>query len=116
MITINDYNPSSVGSNYQVGDVYTFYIHNPNMKRLVPVKENEFEVYINSLIDMIEKNKNVIENNTQYLNFTKSIGIVIDTHDSTKPNEPDYITVLFKTPSNDFVINKYVTNYTPTSL
>lgn len=110
MITIQNYDSSRDLSNYQVGDIYTFYIHNPNMKRLVKIKESDFETHIKTLTDTIEMNKSIIKNNDQYLNFTRSIGIVVDTHKSTGPNDVDCITVVFQTTSNDYVINKYVVN------
>ena len=113
MITIQSYDSRRAHTDYKIGDIYTFYIHNSNIKRLTQTKENDFETYIQSLTDTIENN---VENNTQHLNFTKSIGIVVDTHKSTTPNDIDYITVLFKTRSNDYVINKYVVNHSPTSL
>ena len=49
MITIQNYDSSRDLSNYQVGDIYTFYIHNPNMKRLVKIKESDFETHIKTL-------------------------------------------------------------------
>ena len=115
MITIKNYDSSLELSNYKTGDVYTFYIHNP-MKRLVNVKETDFKPYIEKLTNIIDTSENIIENNVPYLNFTRSIGIVIDTHESTSSHEHDYITVMFRTESNDFVINKYVVNYTKTYL
>ena len=112
MITIKNYDSRLELSNYKIGDIYTFYIHNSNVKNLTKIKENDFDSHIKSLTDIIEKN--IVKNNTRYLNFTKSIGVVVDTHESTHPNDIDYITVLFKTTSNDCVINKYVVNTTST--
>ena len=116
MITIKNYDSRLALSNYKIGDIYTFYIHNSNMENLTKIEETDFETYIKSLTDTIKNTQNVINNNKRYLNFTKSIGIVVDTHMSTHLNEIDYITVLFKTTSNDFVINKYVVNYNQTSI
>ena len=115
MITIKNYDSSRELSNYKIGDVYTFYIHNP-MKRLMTINENDFKTYVEKLNNIIDTHEDVIMNNVPYLNFTRSIGVVIDTHESTSPNEYDYITVMFRTESNDFVINKYVVNYTKTYL
>ena len=114
MITIKNYDSRLELSNYKIGDIYTFYIHNSNLKNLSKVKDSEFETHKKSLTDTIENNKNIIENNTRYLNFIKSIGVVVDTHKSTHLNDIDYITVIFKTTSNDFIINKYVVNYNST--
>ena len=111
MITIKNYDSSRELSNYQIGDVYTFYIHNPNMKRLVNVKETDFEPYVEKLNNIIDTHEDVIMNNVPYLNFTRSIGVVIDTHESTSSHEHDYITVMFRTELNEFVINKL---YAPT--
>jgi hypothetical protein len=86
------------------------------MKRLAKVKEDDFQTYVEKLNNIIDTHEDVIMNNVPYLNFTRSIGLVINTYESTSPNEHDYITVLFRTESNDFVINKYVVNYTKTYL
>jgi hypothetical protein len=111
MITIKNYDSRLPLSNYQMGDTYIFRIHNPNMKRLIKIKENDFKAHIETLKDTIETHKETINNNSQYLNFTESIGVVVDKHKSTTTNENDYITVVFKTPTDEFVINKYVVNY-----
>lgn len=114
MSTIKNYNSNLELSNYKLGTTYTFYIHNSNIKNLPTIKETEFEMYTRALTDTIEKNKNIISNNERYLNFTKSIGMIVDTHESTHPNDIDYITVIFKTVSNDFIINKYIADHTST--
>ena len=114
MITIKNYDSRLALSNYKIGDIYTFYIHNSNIKNLTKIKENDFETHIKSLTDTIKNAQKNINNNERYLNFTKSIGVVIDTHKSTTPNDIDYITVIFKTTSNDYVINKFVVNYNKT--
>ena len=112
MITIKNYDSSLSLENYKIRDPYVFYIHNSNIKDLPEIEESDFEPYIQSLTDVIEKS--VVENNTKYLNFTRSIGLVVDKHESTHPNDIDYITVLLKTTSNNYVINKYVVNYNKT--
>ena len=112
MITIKNYDSSLSHENYKIRDPYVFYIQNSNIKNLHKIEESTFEPYIKSLTDIIEKR--VVENNTKYLNFTKSIGLVVDKHESTHPNDIDYITVLLKTTSDDYVINKYVVNYNKT--
>ena len=112
MITIKNYDSSLSLENYKIRDPYVFYIQNSNIKNLHKIEESTFEPYIKSLTDIIEKR--VVDNNTQHFNFTKSIGIVVDKHKSTNINNVDYITVLLKTASNDYVINKYVVNYNKT--
>ena len=79
MITIKNYNSNRELSNYKTGDVYTFYIHNP-MKRLAKVKEDDFQTYVEKLNNIIDTHEDIIMNNVPYLNFTRSIGVVIDFH------------------------------------
>ena len=111
---INFYDPALALSNYQIGDVYTFYIHNPNMKRLVKVRKFDYEPYVKNLENAIAMNNNI--NNVPYLNFTRSIGIIVDTYKATRSEEIDFITVLFKTASGKFVLNKYVVNSSPSPM
>ena len=113
MITIKNYDSTLSLDNYKIRDTYVFHVQSSNIKNLPKINERDFAPYIESLTDVIEKS--AIENNTQYLNFTKSIGVVVDKHKSTNiTNNVDYITVLFKTTSNDYVINKYAVNYKKT--
>ena len=82
MITIKNYDSHLPISNYHLGDTHIFRIHNPNMKRLNKIKKTDFEPYINILNDTINTNKNLFENNNHYLNYTNSIGIIVDTYKS----------------------------------
>lgn len=116
MSIIQNYDARLALSDYKIGHAYVFYIQNSNMNRLLPVEENDFRTHINSLIDSIEFSKSTLKNNEKYLNFTRSIGLVVDTHESTCPKDINYITVLFRTESNDFVLNKYVVNCASTSI
>ena len=110
MITIKNYDSRLPISNYHLGDTYIFRIHNPNKKRLNKIIKSDFKPYTDILNDTISTNESLFNNNYHYLNYTNSIGIVVDTHESTDPNEPDFITVIFKTETNDYILNKYVVN------
>ena len=110
MITIKNYDSRLPISNYHLGDTYIFRIHNPNTKRLIKIKESDFEHYINILNEIIDTNKEFFKNNNQNLNYTNSIGIIVDTYKSTDPNRFDSITVIFKNETNDYILNKYVVN------
>ena len=114
MPIIQNYDSCLVLSKYKIGHTYVFYILKSNMHRLAKAVETNFATHIKILNDSIQAVKNVIKNNEQQLNFTRSIGLVVDTHKSTCPKDIDYITVLFRTESNDFVLNKYIVNFTKT--
>ena len=111
MTTIKNYDSRLALSDYKIGNAYIFHIHNSNIKNLAKIKESDFAPYIKYLTDAIDSN--LTDNNIRYLNFTKSIGLVVDKHESTNPNDIDYITVLFKI-SNDYFINKYAVNHSQT--
>ena len=114
MSTIKKYDSSLSLDSFDIGDTYMFYISNSNIKNLPKIKESDFEPYIKSLTDVIDQN--IVENNTQYLNLTRSIGVVVDKYISTNVSNIDYITVLFKTALNDYILNKYAVNYKKTLL
>jgi hypothetical protein len=80
------------------------------MNRLVKIEEKDFEQYIKVLNDVIETNVDLVKNNDKYLNFIRIIGIVVDKHESITSNDVDQITVMFKTSTNHYVLNKYVVN------
>ena len=109
MSKITNYDSTRTLDNYQIGRAYTFLIHNPNKNQLIKINEAQFEKQIESLTNIIDFNKE-FENNSQHFNFTRSIGLVIDKHQSTNYNDIDYITVIFKNDNNEFVLNKYITN------
>lgn len=110
MSTIKNYDSRSTLSNYQIGSVYTFYLHNVNKNRLIKIEEKDVEEYVKVLNDVIETNVDLIKNNGQYMNFTRVIGIVVDKYESITPNDVDQITVMFKTSINHYVLHKYVVN------
>ena len=49
MSTIKNYDSCESLSNYEIGNVYSFYIHNTNLNRLVRVKEEDFKDHIQTL-------------------------------------------------------------------
>lgn len=110
MSTIKNYDSCESLSNYEIGNVYSFYIHNTNLNRLVRVKEEDFKDHIQTLNQVICSNKTLIQNDSQCLNLSRAIGVIVDKHEKHSPNSVDQITVLFKTTTNEYVLNKYVVN------
>ena len=108
MSIIKNYDSSLSLDNYKIRDTYMFYINNSNIKNLPKINKSDFDPYIKSLTDIIEKN--VVDNNTQHFNFTKSIGIVVDKHEANDERDIDKITVMFRTDDDRYVLNKYVVN------
>ena len=110
MITIKNYDSRASLSNYQIDNVYSFYIHDLSLNRLTKVKD-EFQEYIKTLDNIIEFDEKLNTDDNHYLSFIRVIGVVVDKKERTTPNDVDQITVLFKTSTNEYVLNKYVVNY-----
>ena len=103
------YNSTHSLSNYSLGGAYTFYVHNLNLDRLTKANEETITKY-SSLLTEIVNDESYTNNNGQYLNFTRVIGIVVDKHEANDEKDIDKITVMFRTDDDRYVLNKYVVN------
>ena len=106
---IKNYNSTQSLSNYTLGGAYTFYVHNHNSDRLTKANEETITKY-SSLLTEIVNDESYTNNNGQYLNFTRVIGIVVDKHKANDEKDIDKITVMFRTDDDRYVLNKYVVN------
>ena len=106
---IQNYNSTHSLSNYNLGGAYTFYVHNLNLDRLTKANEETITKY-SSLLTEIVNDESYTNNNGQYLNFTRVIGIVVDKHEANDEKDIDKITVMFRTNDDRYVLNKYVVN------
>ena len=106
---IKNYNSTKSLSNYILGGAYTFYVHNHNLDRLTKANEETITKYSSLLIEIVNDDS-YTNNNGQYLNFTRVIGIVIDKHEANDERDIDKITVMFRTDDDRYVLNKYVVN------
>ena len=108
-MNIKNYNSTLSLSNYNLGGAYTFYVHNHNSDRLTKANEETITKY-SSLLTEIVNDESYTNNNGQYLNFTRVIGIVVDKHEANDERDIDKITVMFRTDDDRYVLNKYVVN------
>ena len=106
---IKNYNSTQSLSNYTLGDTYTFYVHNLNLDRLTSANEEMITKYSPVLTEIVNDDS-YTNNNGQYLNFTRVIGIVIDKHEANDERDIDKITVMFRTDDDRYVLNKYIVN------
>lgn len=109
MFTIKNYDSRSNLSDFQVGNMYSFYLSNIAKKRLVKIEENNVAEYVKILNDIISNN-DFVKNSSSNCALSRVVGIVIDKYESTTPNKVDTITVMFKTNTDDYVLNKYAVN------
>ena len=110
MTTIKNYDSRSNLSSFQLGSMYTFYISNVNKHHLIKIDKNDIEEYVKMFNDVIENNVDLVKISNKHLAFSRVVGMVVNKHKSTTPNDVDQITVMFKTSTNEYVLNKYVVN------
>ena len=108
-MNIKNYDSILSLSNYNLGGAYTFYVHNHNLDRLTNANEETITKY-SSLLTEIVNDDSYTNNNGQYLNFTRVIGIVVDKHEANDERDIDKVTVMFRTEDNRYLLNKYVVN------
>ena len=108
-MNIKNYKSTLSLSNYNLGGAYTFYVHNHNSDRLTKANEETITKYSSLLIEIVNDDS-YTNNNGQYLNFTRVIGIVVEKHEANDERDIDKITVMFRTDDDRYVLNKYVVN------
>ena len=123
MNNIKTYNSCNSLSTYTLGDVYSFYLKNNNFSNLIKLKtkdasREDIKQYKKSLRAAVRKNPQVKTSTGKYnQNFTRVIGVIIDTYHPSSPTACDIITVMFRTTDKKFVLNKFavgnqLSNYT----
>ena len=109
---IKNYNARLSLANYEVGSVYSFNISNVMFDRLVMIASkdihDDIEKQAKILSSVIEENSDYVIGDGRYLNFTRAVGVVVDTHVAIAQNDLDQITVMFKTTDGNYVLNRYV--------
>lgn len=106
---IKNYNSTLSLSDYTVGDVYIFYVHNHNSDRFTVANDEIIQKYSEKIFEIIN-DKNYSENDGKWLFLTRAIGVVIDKHKSKNRRDINKITVMFKTNDDRYVLNKYAVN------
>lgn len=106
---IKNYNSTLSLSNYNWGELYTFYTHNHNSDRLTLANEETIIKY-SSQLTKLANDDSYTYNNGKYLTLTRVIGIIVDKHKGNNKRDIDQITVMFRTDDNRYVLNKYIVN------
>lgn len=96
-------------SNYNIGDVYSFYVHNVNSEILIKAEEELVNKY-SSIISELSNNTTNSEKDKNYLTLTHVVGVIVDKHEATDSRDIDRITVMFKAKDDNFVLNEYIVN------
>ena len=108
---INNFNARLSISNYEAGQVYSFYINNTTKHHLVKVAAQDIKGDVRNLakklIATIDANPTFMSGDGQYWGFTYATGIIVDKHEALTPNDINQLTVMFKTVAGKYVLNTY---------
>lgn len=105
---IQKYQSTHSLSYYNIGNVYSFYVHNFNPKKFTIADKKTIKKYSSTLNEFIN-NIHPTDNHTP-LTISRIIGIVVDKHESTDRKDIDKITVMFKTDTDNYILIKYIVN------
>ena len=107
MITIKNYDSRNSISTYALGDVCAFYLQNAEMGRFGKMNDKDMTKYSKALNKAIKENAQFVGGCGKYHKLTRAVGIIVDKHKAIKEQGVDIITVMFKTKSGEYVLNKY---------
>jgi hypothetical protein len=113
MTTIKNYNSNNPLSSYVLGDVYSFYLRSNNMSNLATLKtkdakREDIKQYKKALRTAVKENPQCKTSIGRYdSDFTRAIGVVVDTYKPSCPTACEIITVMFRASKTKFVLNKY---------
>ena len=108
---LRNYNSTSALSEYSIGDLYSFYIHNSNLDRLTKADDEIAEKYSSVISSYASENPQHLNSDGRYNSFIRAIGVVVDKHQSNDKNDIDKITVMFNTNDDRCLFNTYVVNH-----
>lgn len=110
-MTINNYNSTASLSEYTIGDTYAFYVRNDTLRRFSKADKNTVNQYVPLLAKAIKDNKISLENSGRWLNFTRTVGVIVNKHKAADSKDIDKITVMFQYGDGNYVLAKYAVGY-----
>lgn len=78
MTIIKNYNSHLALSEYEIGNVYSFYLGNNHLSYPNHFNEKPVEKYIEILTDVINSNQEFTNSDGKYFNYPRAIGVVIE--------------------------------------
>ena len=107
MTTIKNYDSRSSISTYSLADVCACYINNVRAGEFIKANNQDVKKYSKTLNKVIKENAQLVGGSGKYRKLTRAVGIVVDMCTATTGDGVDMITVMFKTMSGQYVLNKY---------
>ena len=107
MTKIKNYDSRNSISTYALGDVCACYIYNVRAREFTKASNQKVKCYPKALSEVIKEQDSFAFSNGKYRNLTRAVGIVVDKLKATTEQGVDMITIMFKTLSGNYVLNKY---------
>ena len=107
MTTIKNYDSRNSISTYALGDVCACYIYNARAGKFIKANNQDVKKHSKTLNKAINENAQLVGGSGKYRKLTRAVGIVVDMYTATTGDGVDMITVMFKTMSGQYVLNKY---------
>ena len=107
MTKIKNYDSRNTISTYALGDVCACYIYNARAREFTKANNQNVKSYAKALDKVIKEQDSFAFGNGKYHNLTRAVGVVVDKLKATTEQGVDMITIMFKTSSGNYVLNKY---------
>lgn len=106
---LRNYNSVAALSEYSIGDLYSFYIHNASLDRLTKADVEITKKYSSVISSYATENPQHLNSDGRCGSLVRVIGVVIDNYKAVNERESDKITVIFNT-NDGCLLNTYVVN------
>ena len=107
---LRNYNSAAALSEYSIGDLYSFYIHNASLDRLTKADDEIAKKFSSVISSYATENPRHLNSDGRCASFIRVIGVVVDKYESKNDRDIDKITVMFNTSDGRCLLNTYVVN------
>lgn len=107
---LRNYNSAAALSEYSIGDLYSFYIHNASLDRLAKADDEITKKYSSAISFYATENPQHMNSDGRCAPFIRVIGVVVGKYESKNDHDIDKITVMFNTSDSRCLLNTYVVN------
>ena len=106
-MSISIYDSSLPLSSYELGSIHSFFVDITKLGHLRAGTDSAFAKHIETLNCAIETNDTCVCVNAGPSNIIQVVGVVVDRNKSFFSWGADQITVMFKTNTGEYILNKY---------
>lgn len=107
---LRKYNSATALSEYSIGDLYSFYIHNASFDHLTKADDEIAKKYSSVISSYATENPQHLNSDGRCTPFIRVIGVIVGKYESKNDRDIDKITVMFNTSDGRCLLNTYVVN------